>query len=755
MENQPAKVEVSKIPQEIKDISQWICWESISRDNNKIDKIPINPTDGKNASTNNSATWTSFNKAVEYYQNNEGKISGIGFVFSVQDPFLGLDFDDIIDPENPKLELNLQTEAYLDRFHSYSEITPSGRGIHILIKAKTPGFRHRKGNIEIYDQKRFFTVTGNHIPTTPPRIEHRQEEINTLYCDLFGIEEDQRSKSTSSSTLSDSEILDLATKAQNNEKFSKLMQGNYSAYPSESEADLALCGILVFYTQNPEQLDRLFRQSKLCDKKWDEKRGVTTYGQITIEKAIQGTIETYSVLPSTSEVQRTDVGNAELFAVQHGDTIRYNLDTGQWLFYDKLRWNPHTGKESAHRLAINTARSILGKANNVNDNQERKAIAKWSFASEAATKLRAMLDLTKYLKPIACHAEEFDQDQFLLNVENGVIDLRTGQLRAHDPTDMITKLAPVTWKGEISNPNDNNQLWLPCLDTWMNKDGQQISYLKRLGGMCLTGSTSSRIFPIFHGPGKNGKNSFLDTLMKMMGDYATVAPGNLLKSSNYEEHSTELAGLVGSRLVIASETKRNMVLKTSLVKSFTGDARMKARFMRQDFFEFEPTFKVILMTQNMPDIDEITDAIWDRVHKVGWNVRISKQNQDHQLLNKLEAEWPHILGWFIQGCREWLQDKYLESTEKIRKDTSAYRDEMNPLKEFIEECCVVGKDKFIRGIILKEEFDQWSRTEKKQLSSKEFSSYMRESGYIYDLKKIETKPVKGWFGLCMQRDAME
>ena len=234
------------------------------------------------------------------------------------------------------------------------------------------------------------------------------------------------------------------------------------------------------------------------------------------------------ISPSTFEVQRTDLGNAELFAAQHGGKIRHNWSTGQWLYYDGIRWNPNIGKAAAQRLAFNTARSILEKATKVSDTQQRKDITKWSFSSESAFKTRAMLDLAKALKPIECYSEDFDKDQFLLNLENGTLDLRTGELQDHNPDDMITKLAPVEWNGEVSSLNDN-ELWLKCLTTWMDGDERAIDYLKRLGGMCLTGSNTSRVFPIFHGSGKNGKNTFLDTLGKLMGDYATVAPRSLLR----------------------------------------------------------------------------------------------------------------------------------------------------------------------------------------------------------------------------------
>lgn len=453
-------------------------------------------------------------------------------------------------------------------------------------------------------------------------------------------------------------------------------------------------------------------------------------------------------------IHETDLGNAMRFAAQYGDKIRYNWTMGKWLVYDGTRWNPYTGKAKAQRFAFNVVRNILAEANKFADSTERKRVAKWSFTSESSKGIRAMLDLAKALPKIECYSDQFDTDQFLLNINNGTVDLRTGQLQKHNPDDMISKLAPVTWTGEISS-FDGNQLWLSCLATWMKNDKDAIDYLQRLGGMCLTGDITSRVFPIFWGPGKNGKNSLLDTQMKLMGDYATIAPRTLLKASYNEEHSTEIAELMGMRLVIASETKKSMKLKTSLVKTMTGDARLKGRFMRQDNFTFDITHKTILMTQNLPIIDETTDAIWDRVHKVKWGVRIPENKQDHQLGNKLKAEWPHILGWLIKGCLQWQKDGYVKPTDAIKQDTLEYRKDMHPLKDFLDENCIEGEGKdefFIPVTKLKKQFDDWD-TNKKKMVSQDFNSYMVESGYTSSSKRVDGKPVKCWFGLRLRENS--
>lgn len=743
-----------KIPQELKNLRQWVCWKSRPKSNGKMDKLPVDPKTGKLASSTDPETWTSFNNAFAYYQEHSSNgVDGIGFVFTEDDPYSGIDFDHCFDPKNN--ELDIQIQAYLEMLHTYSERSPSKEGLHAIAKGELPVSGRKNGKVEVYQAKRFFTMTGNHLEGTPKTIENRSKELLTFYRNVFG---DNGAKpitpEATSTNLSDDKILEKIADSKNCNKFNKLTQGDWAEYESHSEADLSYCSMIALQCgNNPEQIDRLFRKSKLYRAKWDEKHGETTYGEMTIKKAIQGTTEAYSPpvdIVSEEPIYSTDLGNARRFIKEYGDLIRFNWSMGKWLYYDGVRWNLHTGEASAKRLASNIGKSILSEASKAEGKEERKALANWAFRSESSEKIRAMLELAKSQEPIACYSDDFDQNIFALNILNGTVDLRTGELHEHNPADMLSKLAPVTWMDEKSS-FDGDQKWLGCCITWMKDDKEAIDYLQRLGGMCLTGDTTSRVFPIFWGTGKNGKNVFLDTLMKILGDYATVAPRTLLRVSNNEEHATELADLVGKRLVVASETSKAMKLKTALVKSMTGDARLKGRFMRQDLFEFSPTHKVVLMTQNLPVIDETTDAIWDRVHKMKWGVRIPLEEQDTRLQEKLQPEWPYILGWFIEGCLKWQEDGYLKPTKAIIEDTVKYRQEMNPLNDFINEECVVGTDNWVTVSGLKKAFDEWF-PDKNKMTSREFNSYMTESGYLYKLKKVDKKPVKCWIGIRLQNN---
>ena len=448
----------------------------------------------------------------------------------------------------------------------------------------------------------------------------------------------------------------------------------------------------------------------------------------------------------------TDAGNGERFAQKYGDKIRYCWTTGKFAAFDGQRWNFDIGVVETNRYAIETARDILIEANRQSESAMRKKIVSWAFHSEKASSLKSMITIAKSLHPIAAYAKDFDQDNYLLNVLNGTIDLRTGQLKPHDPDDMITKLAPVNYP--TGQEQTGITLWLDCLQTWHSGDEDTIDYLQRLAGMCLTGDTSSRCFPIFYGGGKNGKSVFLDTLMMMLGDYATTAPRTLLKISRNEEHATEIACLLGKRMVIASETKKSMKLKTALVKAMTGDAMIKARFMRQDYFDFQPTHKIILVTQNLPVIDEASDAIWDRVHKMEWGVRISDNEQNTHLLDDLIKEWPGILKWAVEGCLKWQKDGKLIPTESIRKQTEEYRNDMNPIKAFIDDKCIIGPELFVAVTELRGHYDAWVNINgiDERLSVRDFNKAMSESGYKKGSNRVSGKVVKCWQKIGLAND---
>lgn len=307
----------SVIPQELKDNPQWICWVRRDKGNGRMDKLPIKPGNSDMASVDKPGTWGNFETAWMAYE--AGQAHGVAFVVSDDDPYCCLDLDDCRDDETGEVEP--WVFDIVNRLASYTEISPSGRGIHIFVKAQKPGERcklvkakhpdnkAKEGKVEIYDSKRFLTVTGNVFNGSPLGIEERQQEIEEIYNQLFGDDLEEKAitpqtvSTTSASTVSDESIIQMASSALNGGKFRRLMDGDTTGYASCSEADLALTGILAFWTRDPEQIFRIVRQSRLYDEKWDR----DDYRNRTIQKALQTAVSAKSTSGQDTEKDNSNM----------------------------------------------------------------------------------------------------------------------------------------------------------------------------------------------------------------------------------------------------------------------------------------------------------------------------------------------------------------------------------------------------------------------------------------------------------------
>lgn len=306
--NDPIVNEPEAIPERLRERDQWVCWREEDRDG-KPTKIPVTPGAGGFASATESETWAGFEAALDYTETEHA--DGVGFVFTDDDPIVGVDLDDCRDPETGDVD-----DAALDiiaRLDSYTEVSPSGTGYHVLIRGELPEGRNRRGGVELYDTARFFTVTGDHVEETPTRVARRQDALTAIHREYVQDTErdmaseskqyegaDDESPTTGAAgvdiDLDDKDLLKKARNASNGEKFERLWNGNTVGYDSQSEADMALCCLLAFWTGGDRtQMDQLFRQSGLHREKWDEVHYAdgSTYGEKTIERAIATTSEFY------------------------------------------------------------------------------------------------------------------------------------------------------------------------------------------------------------------------------------------------------------------------------------------------------------------------------------------------------------------------------------------------------------------------------------------------------------------------------
>jgi putative DNA primase/helicase len=380
----------------------------------------------------------------------------------------------------------------------------------------------------------------------------------------------------------------------------------------------------------------------------------------------------------------SDIDTAERFVVEHRDKIRFNRTSGKWMNYDGQRWSYNTGKGEAKRCYVKTVKKLWAEALACKDLEEKKRLMRGAQHAQSASGRNGAMSYIEIMVPIDSGQEDYDQDDYLFNCLDCTIDLRTGEPQPHNPDDMITMLAPVNYyyKSRPKQP----MLWFSGLNRWHNNEEDTIDFLQRFVGMCLTGDISSRAFTVFHGDGKNGKSVFLDTIKGILGEYAGVAARTLLIVSRNREHPTEVADLCGKRLAIASETNETDKLNSGLIKALTGEKYMKARFMHKNLFEFEQTAKIVLETNDLLAVDDKGEAIWDRVYYVKWGVKIPKVDWDTHMIEKLESERTGILRWAIAGCLKWQEDGALIPTEAICRHTEEYRNEQDPMPEFVQHC---------------------------------------------------------------------
>ena len=324
---------------------------------------------------------------------------------------------------------------------------------------------------------------------------------------------------------------------------------------------------------------------------------------------------------------------ALLFAERHKDSLRYVAALGRWLMFDGARW-----RFDETLAARDLVRKICREASGRCDKKIAKGIA--SGKTVAAVERLAQTD-----RRLAANVEQFDADPWLLNTPAGIVDLRSGDIRKHDASAYLTKITGVAPDEACPTPR-----WCAFLARIMGDD--VIEYLKRVAGYSLTGSTGEHALFFCYGLGANGKSTFLNAITGCAGDYHRAAPIETFTASKHDQHPTDLARLRGARLVTATETEEGRRWAESRIKALTGGDTIAARFMRQDFFEYTPQFKLIIAGNHKPGLRSVDEAIRRRFNLIPFGVTIPPLERDQQIGKKLKDEWPGILAWMISGlCR--------------------------------------------------------------------------------------------------------
>ncbi|HPK26779.1 MAG TPA: phage/plasmid primase, P4 family [Anaerolineaceae bacterium] len=730
------------IPQELRELRQWVCWQGVPDEirPGKIKKIPVNPATGGQAQSNNPDTWTSFEAAVAAAP----KHSGVGFMFG--NGIFGVDIDDvqdaIVDYRNGD-DQNIVAE-FIHTLQSYSEYSISGSGVHIICRGTLPPQGRRRKNVEMYSDGRFFIMTGN-IAAEYTDIRDCTNDIKPLHEKYIGGGFNPQAvlqNIAQALDIPDDEVIRLAIASKQGQAFSALYSGNWeSLFNSQSEADMSFCNMLAFWCRKDEaQMDRIFRSSGLMRDKWNRKQSGSTYGALTITKAVRSCTKVYEPKelygvtfgsrpkPESKRYTFDDTGNADRMRDAFGDIIRYSFVAKRWLYYDGRRWL--YDYEGAVRQMADVVIERMGAEADLYENEMSDQFAKHQKRSRSSNAKIAMLRETEHRVSIL--PDTLDRHTDLLNTPNGTLNLRTGELMPHDKNLYLTKLSMVEYTDKTDCP-----IWDDFLNTVFDGNKELIRYIQKAVGYSLTGSTREQCAFFLYGDGRNGKSTFLDTVGDIMGDYAVnVQPETLMVKHNTGGPSGDIARLKGARFVTSVEPSDGMRLNEGLIKQLTGGDRVTAAKKYENEFEFKTEFKLWMGMNYRPIIRGTDDGIWRRIHLVPFTVRIPDEKVDKLLRFKLRREMPGILKWAVDGCLLW-QREGLEMPRCVLEAVKDYRSKMDVVGAFIDDCCYVGVGSETASTLFKA-YLQWARENNEyEMTSTKFGvelsrrfSKVKEGGFM-------------------------
>ena len=709
-------------------------------------KLPLNPNTFYGAKANDPNTWGTFEQAVACigWQTVRGETcDGIGF--ELQAPYCGIDIDHCRDPETG--ELTPEALSIVQTMDSYTEISPSGTGVHILYKNGGETFpdRHKKKpiddaqHIEMYQSNRYFTMTGDVYQdyNTLNQRGAAADKVYQTYMQDKPPEKQYPVKPLPAVSLSDNEILQRAMNAQNGAAFTSLWHGDTGAYQGdESRADLALCSMLAFWSGgDAATVDRLFRQSGLMRDKWDRPTGATTYGAMTVAKAVSGCREFYepksskpSVLPDftyedVKKYKADDIGTSELFASLVRGFMCYVPEEKAFYIYNGIRWKQDVVKENlaAGRLLmafVGKAQALIpppppGNPRDWTDEQAaqeqiNKAFRKhYRCLGQAAGRDSVMKDIKKRLhKPRSC----FDTQPYLLNCRNGTYHLETGEWQPHSAADFLTKCVNADY-----DPTAENERFTRFIDEICEGDEQQKTALQTALGYTLIGTTPEECLFIALGKStRNGKGTLFDLVLDTLGDYGAQMDFDTISRSGAKDGSRatpDLARLVGVRYVLVNEPQKGVCFNEGLVKQMTGSDTITARPLYGAPFEYKPAFTIFITSNNLPTITDDTLFQSDRIKLLLFNRHFSEAERDTGLKQTLREGNGReaVLKWLIDGYRLY-RENGLSVTDESRGVLGQYQTENDYIQQYLDERLDLGETYGrIRLTEVQRDYNDWCR----------------------------------------------
>jgi len=422
--------------------------------------------------------------------------------------------------------------------------------------------------------------------------------------------------------------------------------------------------------------------------------------------------------------QLTDLGHARRLVEVAHDRLRYVSVWRRWLAWDGRRWRLDT-TSTADRLMMVVTRRVTQEAEALaNDDKSKPARVRAALRAESATAIAGALRLASADATIGVTPDDLDADPFLLNVANGTLDLRTGQLHPHNPADLITKVTRGAYRADATGT-----AWAEFLQR-VQPDQTMRVYLARLMGHMLEGRITEHVLPILYGEGANGKSTFVAAILAALGDYADAADPSLLMARSFDAHPTGVADLFRLRLALLHEADDGRHLAEGTVKRLTGADRLKARRMREDFWSFDPSHTFVMLTNHRPQVTGDDEGIWRRLRLIPWDVVIPVEERDGDLTDRLTAEADAVLGWLISGYLDW-RAQGLAEPALVTGATANYRSDSDVLGEFLEQCCHTGAMFSVNSTALFTAWSKWCATEGQPAGTHTaFALAMKRRGHV-------------------------
>ena len=669
-------------------LPRWVSWRNEPQADGKLRKTPYQPGENRRAKADDPATWGLRRDAAAHAEMfvDPAFGGGVGLELGPLGDGTSLGGVDLDTCRAADGTIEPWALTIIQRLGTYAEVSPSGTGVKCFFlyattdqerlrdamrstgsegwgrQWKRTGGDHPPG-IELYVGRRYFAETGLRLPFTRPDLRMLEADEILHLIKVIGPE------FVAAGGAADGKATKLSDLIQPNDR-------------SRSAKAFRLGAKARREGQTFEEFEETLRTDPSTTDWFSEKASNDGGRQLRRiwEKTDPGAIDS---------AEWTEDGVAQAFAVKHCDELRFDHDIGRW-----FEWNGQAWREERTKRAFSWSRIICREIRTHASGSAPASLAKASTA--AAVERFAQAD-----PAFAVTSSHWDRDPWLLGTPGGTVDLRTGLLRTANPDDHISKLTAVAPDVKALCPR-----WRLFLEETTGGDIGFIRFLQQWLGYCLTGVTHEHALLFVFGPGGNGKSVLLSTAAGVLGDYHRTAPMEAFVASASDRHATELAMLRGARLVSASETEEGRAWAEVRIKQLTGGDTIAARFMRQDFFEYRPQFKLTIAGNHKPLLRNVDEAARRRFNMVPFLFKPA--TVDRELEAKLQAEWPGILRWAIEGCLDW-QRNGLARPDVVTEATEEYFQAQDHFARWIEECCVLdpsGTMKTKPSALLKS-FGEW------------------------------------------------